>query len=94
MYGMQCKQLTSCHCTGCKNHYKRNNHVFKAAATCGKWCRDHDVCRFLLHNSVTHKCHLYNSTAVSGLKFENNGDSRYTCFTKVHLEHGVAKEPI
>merc|ERR550514_110523 len=30
--------LTNCHCSGCHNHYARNEHIEKDATSCAAWC--------------------------------------------------------
>jgi len=83
--------LHNCHCTGCESHYKTNEHIEKSPTLCGEFCeQEGDKCQFSLFNSVTTKCYLYDQSQVSQIKIVPTGASKYTCYTKYHLAHGVA----
>jgi len=81
----------NCHCSGCESHYKTNEHIEKSPTLCGDFCeQEGDKCQFSLFDSVTTKCYLYDQSQVSRIKIVPTGASKYTCYTKYHLTHGVA----
>merc|ERR1711985_22832 len=85
--------LSNCHCSGCHNHYARNEHVEKDATSCAAWCNtEGNKCAFSLFDSSTTKCYLYSETVIRNnhitvLPKSSATHGKYTCYTKVHLTH-------
>jgi len=85
--------LSNCHCSGCHNHYARNEHVEKDATSCAAWCNtEGNKCAFSLFDSSTTKCYLYSETVIRNnhitvLPKSAATHGKYTCYTKVHLTH-------
>merc|ERR1711959_715828 len=85
--------LSTCPCSGCHNHYARNEHVEKDATSCAAWCNtEGNKCAFSLFDSSTTKCYLSSETVIRNnhitvLPKSAATHGKYTCYTKVHLTH-------
>jgi len=75
--------IDNCHCTGCTNHYKRNEHIEKNAGSCGSWCQEEQECTFSLFDSHTKKCYLYNLRPMQDFTYiQSENHTTYTCYYK------------